>query len=163
MVAGVMYYQSLPEIETDPAAGKQTLASRLGKEGAVLLFRLWWPAVWVLLLNLWACGLADWPVALGLLTIPLHRRAVRLTRGALANGDWLSLDAHGHLVRKLYLCNGLALILGVGFAPLRGVGMDVARRGGKIGFVRRKAVFGQGELHQSPTSPPWERESRRWF
>lgn len=119
MVAGVMYYQSLPEIETDPAAGKQTLASRLGKEGAVLLFRLWWPAVWVLLLNLWACGLADWPVALGLLTIPLHRRAVRLTRGALANGDWLSLDAHGHLVRKLYLCNGLALILGVGFAPLR--------------------------------------------
>lgn len=121
MVAGVMYYQSLPEIETDPAAGKHTLASKLGKSGAVLLFRLWWPAVWVLLLNLWACGLADWPVALGLLAVPLYCRAVRLLRRALVNDDWLSLDAHGHLVRKLYLCNGLALILGVGFAPLRAV------------------------------------------
>lgn len=114
MVAGVLYYQSLPEIETDPAAGKHTLASKLGKSRAALLFRLWWPAIWVLMLNLWACGLADWPVALGLLGFPLYLRADRLIRSALEDDDWLSLDEHGHLVRKLYLFNGLALIAGVG-------------------------------------------------
>lgn len=46
MVAGVLYYQSLPEIETDLAAGKHTLANTLGKGRAGLLFRLRWPWVW---------------------------------------------------------------------------------------------------------------------
>ena len=41
MVAGVLYYQSLPEIETDLAAGKHTLANRLGKDKAALVFKLW--------------------------------------------------------------------------------------------------------------------------
>ena len=34
MVAGILYYQSLPEIETDLAAGKRTLANILGKAKA---------------------------------------------------------------------------------------------------------------------------------
>ncbi len=118
MVAGVLYYQSLPEIETDPAAGKHTLASKLGKSRAALLFRLWWPAIWILLLNLWACGLADWPVALGLFSFPLYLRTDRLIRNALEDDDWISLDEHGHFVRKLYLFNGLALIAGVGINSL---------------------------------------------
>lgn len=112
MVAGVLYYQSLPEIETDLAAGKHTLANTLGKDGAALVFRLWWPAVWVLLGNLWATGLADWPVALGLLGLPFYVAACRRIRAA-GHGDWLPLDAHGHLVRKCYLISGAALILGV--------------------------------------------------
>lgn len=111
MVAGVLYYQSLPEIETDLQAGKHTLANILGKEKAAFLFRLWWPCIWALMLNLWACGVAGWPVWLGLLTYPLYRKADRLIRGALADEDWLGLDRHGHLVRKLYLVNGLLLIL----------------------------------------------------
>lgn len=110
MVAGILFFQSLPEIETDRAAGKFTLAVHMGKARSELLFRLWWPTVWVLLLNLWAAGLAEWPVALGLLTLPLYLRTCTLIRQA---DDWLTLDAHGHLVRKLYLLNGLALILGV--------------------------------------------------
>jgi len=112
MVAGVLYYQSLPEIETDLAAGKHTLANTLGKDGAALVFRLWWPAVWVLLGNLWATGLADWPVALGLLALPFYVAACRHINAA-GHGDWLPLDAHGHLVRKCYLISGAALILGV--------------------------------------------------
>lgn len=114
MVAGVLYYQSLPEIETDPAAGKHTLASSLGKEKAAFLHKLWWPAVWVLLLNLWAAGLAGWPVLLALLGLPFHLKACGLI-AATGAGDWLPLDAHGHLTRKVYLISGAALILGVAF------------------------------------------------
>lgn len=112
MVAGVLYYQSLPEIETDFAAGKHTLANRLGKDKAALVFRLWWPAVWLLLLNLWAAGLAGWPVALALLGLPFYLRACRHIEAA-GSGDWLPLDAYGHLVRKCYLLSGAALIAGV--------------------------------------------------
>ena len=112
MVAGVLYYQSLPEIETDLAAGKHTLANRLGKDRAALVFRLWWPAVWLLLLNLWAAGLAGWPVALALLGLPFYLRACRHIEAA-QSGDWLPLDAYGHLVRKCYLLSGAALIAGV--------------------------------------------------
>lgn len=112
MVAGVLYYQSLPEIDTDLAAGKHTLANRLGKDRAALVFRLWWPAVWLLLLNLWATGLASWPVALALLGLPFYLRACRHIAAA-GSGDWLPLDAYGHLVRKCYLLSGAALIAGV--------------------------------------------------
>ena len=60
--------------------------------------------------NLWACGLVGWPVFLGLLTFPLYWRACRLVHEAV---EWLDLDQHGHLVRKLYLINGALLIAGV--------------------------------------------------
>ncbi len=112
MVAGILYYQSLPEIETDLAAGKHTLANVLGKSRAALVFTLWWPLVWLLMINLWLSDLAAWPVWLGLLTSPLHLAAVKKIRAA-GEGDWLDLDRHGHLVRKLYLINGLILIVAV--------------------------------------------------
>lgn len=108
MVASILYYQSMPEIETDYAAGKFTLANILGKERAALVFRLWWPAVWILMLNLWACGVVAWPVWLGLLTYPLYSKTCKHI--ALAT-EWLDLDQHGHLVRKLYLINGALLIV----------------------------------------------------
>lgn len=47
---------------------------------------------------------------LGLLTFPLYWRACRLIHEAV---EWLDLDQHGHLVRKLYLINGALLIAGV--------------------------------------------------
>lgn len=112
MVAGILYYQSLPEIETDLAAGKKTLANVLGKEKAAFLFVLWWPLVWLLMLNLWLSGLAAWPVCLAPATAPLHCRAISKIREA-GKGDWLPLDQHGHLVRKLYFLNGILLIAGV--------------------------------------------------
>lgn len=112
MVAGILYYQSLPEIETDLAAGKHTLANVLGKTRAAFLFTLWWPLVWLLMINLHLAGLAAWPVWLGLLTAPLHLSAVKRIREA-GDGDWLGLDRHGHLVRKLYLLNGVFLIAAV--------------------------------------------------
>ena len=112
MVAGILYFQSLPEIETDAMTDKRTLAVHLGKQRAKLIFDIWWPVVWVIMLNLWASGLVGWPVALGLLTIPLYVRASRLLHAARSSEDWLALDGHGGLVRKLYLLNGIALVAG---------------------------------------------------
>lgn len=112
MVAGILYYQSLPEIETDLAAGKRTLANTLGKTRAALLFTIWWPLVWLLMINLFFCGLAAWPVFLGLLSAPFHLAAVQRIKAA-GNGDWLHLDQYGHLARKLYFINGLILISAV--------------------------------------------------
>ncbi len=112
MVAGILYYQSLPEIESDLAAGKHTLANVLGKSRAALVYGLWWPLVWLLMINLWLVSLAAWPVFLCLLTLPLHIAATRKIRAA-GDGDWLWLDKHGHLVRKLYLSNSLIIIAAV--------------------------------------------------
>lgn len=112
MVAGILYYQSLPEIETDLAAGKRTLANVLGKSRAAFLFAVWWPLVWLLIINLYLSGLAAWPALLCPLTAPFHLAAVRKVRAA-GQGDWLHLDRYGHLVRKLYFLNGVILILGV--------------------------------------------------
>ena len=112
MVADILYFQSLPEMEIDPTVGKITLAGRLGPERAVFLQALWWPLIWLLMITLWLAGLAAWPALLGLATLPLHLLALRRTRAAAA-GDWVSLDRHGHLIRKLYLLNSLFLILAV--------------------------------------------------
>lgn len=110
MVAGILYYQSLPEIETDKAAGKMTLANLLGPKRAVLAFRLWWPVIWLLLLLLFVSHEVAWPVIAGIaLCCPLYKKAVTLVENC--NGDWLSLDAHGRLVRAMYIICSLSLII----------------------------------------------------
>ena len=111
MVAGILYYQSLPEIETDLAVGKHTLANVLGKEKAAFVFMLWWPLVWLLMISLWLSNLLAWPAVLCLLTCPFYLIALKRIKAAQ---EWLTLDAHGHLVRKLYLLNGVLLIVSLG-------------------------------------------------
>ena len=113
MVAGILYYQSLPEIVTDLAAGKHTLANVLGKTRAAFLQLLWWPLVWLLMINLWLAGLAAWPVLLTPLTFPLHVAALRKIKAVGVDGDWLELDQHGHYIRKMYFLNGILLIVAV--------------------------------------------------
>jgi len=112
MVAGILYYQSLPEIETDKSAGKYTLAVKLGKERAKLVFDIWWPITWLLMANLWACHMASAWIFVGFASIPLYIIASRRIHKASAPQEWLELDNSGHLVRKLYLINGLATIIG---------------------------------------------------
>jgi 1,4-dihydroxy-2-naphthoate octaprenyltransferase len=109
MVASILYFQSLPEIEIDLKAGKYTLANTLGKTRAAFLQTLWWPLIWLLLLMLWLTGMIAWPAVLCLLTVPLHWMIVRRIKAA-GDGDWVELDCSGHLIRKLYLANGLILI-----------------------------------------------------
>ncbi|MDD7476499.1 MAG: prenyltransferase [Desulfovibrio sp.] len=112
MVAGILYYQSLPEIDTDKAGGKTTLANILGKDHALLVFRIWWPVVWVSIINLWLSGLAGWPVLFCLVGLPLYWKAQKLI-AARGDGDWLELDRYGYLVRLCYLTSGISCIVGV--------------------------------------------------
>ncbi|MDR2825538.1 MAG: prenyltransferase [Deltaproteobacteria bacterium] len=115
MVAGILYFQSLPEIETDKAAGKLTLVGLLGPVRAVFLFYLWWPVIWLLLLTLWLSGACSWPVLPAIfLCLPLHLRVCSLVCKVASDnhsGNWLSLDAHGKFVRIMYLICGICLIL----------------------------------------------------
>ena len=114
MVANILYYQSLPEIETDKAVGKHTLANVLGPHRAILLFRLWWPCIWLLMSLLFFFDVCAWPVFSGIVAcLPLYCRTVTLLKQEETRGDWLSLDAHGHLVRKMYLICGVALIVSI--------------------------------------------------
>ena len=114
MVAGILYYQSMPEIELDKAAGKNTLANTLGGKNSITLLYAWWPAVWTIMLGLFASGQASWIILLGIITsLPFYFKLIKIVRSS--NGDWLSLDQHGHLVRKIYLLCGLSLIFSVLF------------------------------------------------
>ena len=110
MVAGILYFQSLPDMNTDRQAGKKTLAVRLGRRRALTVFRLGWILTYISLIGLWAAGMTAWLVGACLLTLPVFLKADRLIR---TTEDWLELDRHGHLVRKLYLANGVLLILSV--------------------------------------------------
>jgi 1,4-dihydroxy-2-naphthoate octaprenyltransferase len=110
MVAGILYFQSLPEIETDALAGKITLAGILGKEGSYLVYLIWWPLIWLLMITLFMARLVEWPALLGLASVPLHVAACRRFKTVQ---DWLELDRHGHLIRKLYVVNATALIFGL--------------------------------------------------
>ncbi|MDR2349116.1 MAG: UbiA family prenyltransferase, partial [Deltaproteobacteria bacterium] len=109
MVASILYFQSLPEIETDLAAGKKTLANVLGKERASFLWLLWYPLVWLVILMLWLTGTLSAVALLGLLTIPAHLAVYGRVRKA---GDWVTLDKSGGLVKFLYAANSLFILFG---------------------------------------------------
>lgn len=114
MVAGILYFQSLPEIRTDGAAGKKTLAVTLGMDRAFFLFRIWWPVVWLLTLMLWLCGKTAWPALLGFFAVPFFLLANKAL-SATTEETLLALDGKGFLIRRMYLTIGAALILGVIF------------------------------------------------
>lgn len=114
MVAGILYFQSLPEIESDRVAGKITLANTLGPVNARVLFRLWWPTIWFIIFLLWFFDMVSAYALLGILaSVPFHATACRRLDEAFMTGDWFGLDKHGKLVRGMYVFGAIFLILGV--------------------------------------------------
>ena len=111
MVAMILYYQSLPDIDEDRAVGKRTVASRLGQPSAIWGERFFVAITLTSVILLVIGGLLS-PVALiSLLTLMLAWRTDRLIR---LTDNWKDLHERGGQVRLFYLINGVILILSVG-------------------------------------------------
>lgn len=110
MVAGILYYQSIPDMETDRTVGKITLTARLGRRGAYVGLVIQWLSVYTLISGLIAAGILS-PVALiFLITVPFLARLLRIIPDV---DDWQKLNDYGYYIRGIYLLNGVAIISGI--------------------------------------------------
>jgi len=110
MVAGILYYQSMPDMVTDAAAGKRTITVRLGQKWAYYVLIGQWVIIYALILGLAASRLIS-PIAIAaILTVPILVKLLKLIPGIK---DWQELNSHGHYIRKLYLLNGLTIVLAI--------------------------------------------------
>jgi 1,4-dihydroxy-2-naphthoate octaprenyltransferase len=110
MVASILYYQSLPDMKTDEAAAKFTLAVRLGRRGAFWGLILFFVLIYLSILMLTVYGLLSWYSLFFCMSIPLF---VKLIRIVTRTDDWVLLDQYGKYVRIAYFINGIAIILGI--------------------------------------------------
>jgi 1,4-dihydroxy-2-naphthoate octaprenyltransferase len=110
MVAGILYFQSIPDMATDKAVGKMTITVRLGREGAFKWLIIQWMVVYLLILILTVSKVLSSVAMASLFTLPILSRLLRIMPTI---DDWQELDQHGHYIRKLYLINGAIIVIGI--------------------------------------------------
>lgn len=108
MVAMILYYQSLPDIEEDRRVGKQTVSVRLGNPAAIWGFRLFVVAALGSIVALVLCRILS-PVAL--VSLLTGMPAFGIDRMIRNTTDWKDLHDRGGRVRLFYLANGIILIV----------------------------------------------------
>ncbi len=108
MVAMILYYQSLPDMDADRAVGKMTVSVRLGKDRAVWGMRAFFAAALGMTILLVILHIVP-PVALfTLATVPLAYKIDVMIR---KSENWKDLHDRGGPVRLFYLTNGTILIV----------------------------------------------------
>jgi 1,4-dihydroxy-2-naphthoate octaprenyltransferase len=110
MVASILYYQSLPDMSTDLASGKQTLALMLGRKGSMIGLVILFTLIYASILGLVYFGILSWIAGLCIFTIPLFLKLLVLVN---RTGNQVLLDRYGKYVRMLYFVNGLVIIAGL--------------------------------------------------
>jgi 1,4-dihydroxy-2-naphthoate octaprenyltransferase len=110
MVAMILYYQSLSDIEEDRAVGKLTIAARLGQPRAIWGVRFFFAASLAAIALLVAAGLLH-PAAL--ISLGTGAIAYRIDAMIERTSNWKELHDRGGPVRLFYLANGLIIVLTV--------------------------------------------------
>ncbi len=110
MVALILYYQSLPDMETDAAVHKNTLAVKLGKKGSFAGLIIFFILIYLSITLLIVYGLLSWYSLTFLASIPL---VVKLINIVVRTDDWVLLDQYGKYVRMVYFICGIAIIAGI--------------------------------------------------
>jgi 1,4-dihydroxy-2-naphthoate octaprenyltransferase len=77
LITAILVVNNLRDIHTDRAAGKKTLAVRLGEQGARYEYLLWLILAYALPLGVWLAGLASAWVLLSWLSLPLAASMLR--------------------------------------------------------------------------------------
>ena len=110
MVALILFYQSLPDMQTDLVAKKYTLAVKLGKRNALYVLILFFVVIYLSISALIIINALSLFGLLFCLSIP---PCIKLIRIIFTTEDFLLLDQYGRYGRIIYFICGLAIIAGI--------------------------------------------------
>jgi UbiA prenyltransferase family. len=115
MSSEVLFFQSLPQIDSDPLHGKKTLAFKLGKARALKIQSLSWPLIWFGCMLMTATGLTGWGSVGAISAFPAYLILQRRISSAASSGNFPALNSEGHLVKIMFVITSLALFAGLIF------------------------------------------------
>lgn len=110
MVALILFYQSLPDMQTDLAANKHTLAVKLGKRNSLYVLILFFVAIYLSISALIIIKALSSFSFLFFLSLPL---CIKLIHIVFTTEDCVALDQYGKYVRIIYFICGLSIIAGI--------------------------------------------------
>ncbi len=110
MVAAILFYQNLPDIESDKKVGKNTLAVMLSRNGSIIAMLIIGILIYLSTVTLILLDVYPIICLLTLITIPLFIKILQLMK---KETDWVLLNQRGDLIRKIYFLNGIIIIFGI--------------------------------------------------